>query len=123
MAKILIVDDEKLARITIRKMLERAGHEIVEAATGVEGIGSFKAGQFDLVMTDIIMPDMEGIEMIAELRRIAPDVRILAASGGGRTRNLDFLKLAQEHGARRVLAKPFSQDDLVTAVRDVLAEP
>ncbi len=103
--------------------MERAGHEIVEAATGVEGLKIFKAGAFDLVITDIIMPDMEGIETIVELLRISPGAKIIAASGGGRTRNLDFLKLAQERGARRVLAKPFSQGDLVGVVRDLLSEP
>ena len=123
MARILIIDDEKLARVTVRKILERAGYQIVEASTGLEGINQFRAGNIDLVVTDIIMPDMEGIETILELRRIEPDVRIIAVSGGGRTRNLDFLKMAADRGARRVLAKPFSQNDLLEAVRGVLDEP
>ena len=120
MAKILIIDDEKLARVTMRKILERAGYEIVEAATGLDGLKAFRAGSFDLVITDIIMPDMEGIETITQLQHLAPDVKIIAASGGGRTRNLDFLKLAQDHGALRALEKPFSNDDLLATVRDVL---
>ena len=123
MSKLLVIDDEKLARVTMRKILERAGHEVVEATNGVEGVDLYRAGKFDLVITDIIMPDKEGVETIMELTRDFPDVRIIAISGGGRTRNLDFLKLAKQHGAKQVLAKPFSQSDLVNMVNAVLAEP
>jgi CheY-like chemotaxis protein len=122
MATILIVDDEHLARITVRKILERAGHRIVEAGNGVEGLNALRTQQFDLVITDIIMPDMEGVEMIGHMKRLKPDQRIIAVSGGGRTRNLDFLKMAEQHGAARSLPKPFSQSDLLQAVQDVLSQ-
>src|SRR4051812_48970122 len=120
MAKLLIIDDEKLARLTLRKILERAGHEVTEAGNGTEGIAAYRMAPTDLVITDIIMPDKEGVETIIELKHDFPGVRIIAISGGGRTRNLDFLKLAQQYGAEKVLAKPFSQDDLLQAVDAVL---
>jgi YesN/AraC family two-component response regulator len=120
MARLLIIDDEKLARITLRKILESAGHHVVEASNGSEGIAMYRANPTDLVITDIIMPDKEGVETIIELKRDFPDIRIIAVSGGGRTRNLDFLKLAQENGAQHVLAKPFSRQELIGAVNSVL---
>jgi len=123
MPRLLIIDDERLARLTLRKILERAGHEVMEASTGNEGLAMFRAKPCDLVITDIIMPDKEGIETIIELKRDFPGVRVIAISGGGRTRNLDFLKLASRYGAEQVLAKPFSQEDLVGAVNEVLSRP
>jgi CheY-like chemotaxis protein len=122
-ARLLIIDDEKLARLTLRKILENAGHEVIEATNGTEGISMYRANPCDLVITDIIMPDKEGIETILELKHDYADLRIIAISGGGRTRNLDFLKLAKEHGANKVLAKPFSRDELMNAVSVVLAAP
>jgi CheY-like chemotaxis protein len=121
MARLLIIDDEKLARMTLRKILERAGHEVVEATNGAEGIAMYRAQRSDLVITDIIMPDKEGVETIIELKRDFPDLPLIAMSGGGRTRNLDFLKLAKQYGAARVLAKPFSQNDILEAVSATLA--
>ncbi len=123
MARLLVIDDEKLARLTLRKILERAGHEVVEATNGSEGIAMYRSRPFDAVITDIIMPDKEGVETIIELKRDFPQVRLIAISGGGRTRNLDFLKLAMQYGAEKILAKPFSQDDLVDAVESLLAKP
>ena len=83
MARILVVDDEELARFTIREMLAKAGHEIVEATNGNEAIELQKAEPFDLVVTDIIMPDKDGVETIAELKQNHPSPSILAISGGG----------------------------------------
>jgi YesN/AraC family two-component response regulator len=123
MARVLIIDDEKLARITLRKILENAGHDVAEASNGSEGIAMYRAQPADLVVTDIIMPDKEGVETIIELTRDFPNIRIIAISGGGRTRNLDFLKLAQQYGAKHVLAKPFSQQELLAAVNAVLGGP
>ena len=121
MAKLLIIDDEILARLTLRKILENSGHEVLEAANGTEGIALARANKCDLVITDIIMPDKEGIETIIELKRDFADLRIIAISGGGRTRNLDFLKLALQYGASKGLAKPFSQSDLSSAIQGVLS--
>jgi len=116
MARILVVDDEELARFTIREILETAGHEITEAENGNEAIASQNANPFDLIITDIIMPEKEGVETIIELKADYPNLKIIAISGGGRTKNLDFLKLADEFGADKILAKPFSEDELMEYV-------
>ncbi|OHC76187.1 MAG: hypothetical protein A3G18_00740 [Rhodospirillales bacterium RIFCSPLOWO2_12_FULL_58_28] len=121
MARILVIDDEELARFTLREILENAGHEVSEARNGNEGIAFQKATPFDLVITDIIMPEKEGVETIIELKRDYPGIRIIGISGGGRTRNLDFLKLAEQFGAARVLAKPFTEDELLACVNACLS--
>ena len=121
MARILIIDDEELVRFTIRQILEAAGHDVGEAKNGAEGLTRFKTNPYELVITDIIMPEKEGIETIIELHRDFPATRIIAISGGGRTRNLDFLKLAGQFGAAVSLAKPFSDDELIAAVDSCLA--
>lgn len=122
MAKILVVDDEELARFTLREILETAGHEVVEAVNGKEAIASQAADPFDLIITDIIMPEKEGVETIVELKRDNPSLKIIGISGGGRTRNLDYLTLAEELGAEKILAKPFSGDELMECVNAYLAE-
>jgi len=121
MARILVVDDEELARFTIRDILETAGHDVEEAGNGNEALSSQAANSFDLVITDLIMPEKEGVETIVELRRDFPDLKIIAISGGGRTKNLDFLRLADEFGANKILAKPFSGDELMEQVNGLLS--
>lgn len=121
MARILVVDDEKLARFTLREILTAEGHEVVEAVNGVEAIAFQRAHPFDLVITDIIMPEKEGVGTIIEMKRDYPDLKIIGISGGGRTRNLEFLKFAEEFGADKVLAKPFSEDELIDNVNTCLS--
>ena len=121
MARILIIDDEELVRLTLRQMLEKAGHDVVEASNGAEGIHSCKAHSPELVITDIIMPEKEGIETIIELQDAHPKVKIIAISGGGRTGNMDYLKFASDLGVRHIMSKPFTTAELQTVVRDALA--
>ena len=121
MARILVVDDEELARFTIREILETAGHEVVEATNGNEAISSQSANPCALMITDIIMPEKDGVETTIELKHDYPDLKIIAISGGGRTKNLDLLQLADEFGADKILAKPFSEDELIERVNACLA--
>ena len=121
MARVLVIDDEQLARFTIREILETAGHEVVEARNGNQGLGFQREAACDIVVTDIIMPEKEGVETIIELRKDFPELPIIAISGGGRTRNLDFLKIAEQYGANKILAKPFSEEELLEAVENCLA--
>lgn len=121
MTRILVIDDEELARFTIREILETADFEVDEAENGRVGIDKQKAAPFDLIITDIIMPEKEGVETIIDLKQEFPDLKIIAISGGGRTRNLDFLKLSERFGAAKILAKPFTEGQLLEAVSDVLA--
>ena len=106
MANILLIDDEPLVVETLSSAIISKRHTVVTAANGVEGMKKFTEGSFDLVITDIIMPDKEGIELIMEMKRHAPGVKIIAISGGGRTGNVEFLKMATKLGAVASLKKP-----------------
>ncbi|MBW2107038.1 MAG: PAS domain S-box protein [Deltaproteobacteria bacterium] len=121
-ARILIVDDDGHFRSMLRQTLERAGYDPVEARDGEEGIGLFREHPFDLVITDIIMPGKEGLETIMELRKDYPDAKIIAMSGGGRLTSDDHLALAKASGAQAVLAKPFSKNQLLKVVGNLLCE-
>lgn len=119
MAKILVIDDEPLVLKTIRLVLEQAGHDIHEAPNGRVGMESLAAESFDLVITDILMPDQEGLETISGMRRDNGDIKILAMSGGGRTGNHDFLQIARKLGADATIKKPFDPDLLVAQVAEL----
>jgi len=114
--KILIIDDEEMMRDTIAMMLEDGDFEIRGAADGNIGLRELETYRPDLVITDIIMPNKEGIETILEIRRKWPDLPIIAISGGGRTSNMDFLEAAKKFGANETLHKPFTVDEIVAAV-------
>jgi CheY-like chemotaxis protein len=113
---VLLVDDEPVIRQTLRKMLQRAGHEVVEGANGLEGLRHLEALAIELVLTDIIMPVMNGIEFIQQARMLRPSLAMIAMSGGGRTDNTDHLQAARAHGASATLHKPFRADDLYQAI-------
>ena len=119
MAEILIIDDEPQMRRLIARILSGAGHVVHEANNGKEGIGSFRRVHPALVITDLVMPDMEGIEMIRELRKEAPATPILAISGGGPP---VYLRAATGMGAAAALAKPFSADAFLSAVENLLTK-
>jgi DNA-binding NtrC family response regulator len=120
MQRILIIDDDHHILLMIKKMLERAGYEVDLASNGNEGLELFKRIQADLVITDIIMPEKEGLETIREMKRIRPDLKIIAMSGGGKISADNYLETAKIFGASRVLEKPFSQKTMVMAVIDLL---
>lgn len=115
--RVLIIDDEAKLRLIVRKMLEAAGYEVGEAENGRAGLQAFQEKAADIVLTDIIMPEKEGIETIVELRKLSQkSLRIVAMSGGGRAKNVDFLKIAQSLGADATLAKPFRKEDLIACI-------
>jgi len=116
-----VIDDEPGMRGTMRRILERDGHEVREAENGSEGLRLFREQQADVVVTDLLMPDKEGIETIVELREEAPNVRILAISGGGAVGAESTLADAEALGADASLAKPFTVDQLRNAVAALLA--
>jgi len=121
MARILIIDDEEMVRETLRLSLERDGHAVGEAADGEEGLRIFEEKEPDLVITDILMPNKEGLETIQEMCRLRPEVPIIAISGGGQLKDTSWLLPAKIFGAVSVLEKPFSPDALRQAVNDALA--
>ena len=123
MRRILIIDDDHHILLMIKKMLERAGFEVDLASNGNEGLELFKKTPVDLVITDIIMPEKEGLETIREMKRLRSDLKIIAMSGGGKISADNYLNTAKIFGASRVMAKPFSQKQMVSAVQDLLGEP
>lgn len=121
MANILVADDEACLRRVLVHALEMHGHQVSEAQDGVEALNLYSVTKHDLVITDLIMPEMEGLEAIAELIRRNPAQRIIAITAGGRGSFLGYLKLAKSFGAKAVLAKPFTLEELKTVVTQVLA--
>lgn len=121
MTTILLVDDDEQFRAMVRAVLTRAGYEVRIACDGVEAGDSYRRRPTDLILTDLIMPGKEGLEMIREFRKDHPEAKIIAMSGGGRRGNINCLEVAKAFGAKRVLDKPFSHQEVLDAVSDVLA--
>lgn len=121
MQKILVIDDNMVVRNTIVQILESEGYEVISAEDGRRGLYAFRSEHPDLVVTDIIMPEKEGIETIRDIRGEVPDAKIIAISGGGRIGNTDFLKIARQLGASDVVAKPLDPDHFLDVVRSCLA--
>lgn len=119
MIRILVVDDDDPLRKILSITLARMGHHVVEARNGKEALQLCQAEPPDIVLTDIVMPEKEGIETIGALRRFHPNVKIIAMSGGGSGSASDYLKIAKHLGARVTLAKPFSDQAMAEAIATV----
>jgi len=122
MARILIIDDEPQIRSMLKLMLEREGYEVAEAPDGVEGIKVYRQNPADLIITDLIMPNKDGIGMIIDLKKEFPDVNIIAMSGGGLNKPEGYLKGAKKLGAACTLTKPIDREEMLRAVKDILKE-
>ena len=122
MARILIIDDEPQIRSMLKLMLERGGYEVVEAPDGVEGIKIYRQNPADLIITDLIMPNKDGIGMIIDLKKEFPDVKIIAMSGGGLNKPDGYHKGAKKLGAACTLTKPIDREEMLKAVKDILKE-
>lgn len=121
MAHILVVDDEAEVRQLIQDLLTREGHDLIFAENGRQALERARNRPLDLVITDLIMPEMEGLETIRGLRREHKNLKIIAISGGGRTDPNDYLRTARVFGACKTLQKPFMVAEFLGTVRDVLA--
>jgi DNA-binding response OmpR family regulator len=121
MARILIIEDDLGVRSMLRRVLEGAEHEVIEAGDGRMGLNLFRQEAVDLVITDIVMPEKEGLETILELRQSNPAVKIIAISGGD-SKGYDYLASAERFGALRTFRKPFVIWDLLDAVQEMLRE-
>ncbi|MCG8607790.1 response regulator [bacterium] len=114
MAKILVIDDIEYLRDTISEILRRGGYDTVRAANWRAGLAMFKEYAPDLVVTDVLMPDLEGLDTIRSLKALSPNLPIIAISG---STDSPHLQTAIELGATETLRKPFKQEDLLSAVR------
>ena len=120
MARILVIDDDKIMNSMVVQMLKEAGYEVKSALDGKHGLKLLDTKAFDLIVTDIIMPEIEGLEMIRVVRAINRKIPIIAISGGGKMRPEGYLKMAQAFGADYTFEKPFDKEPFLAAVRDCL---
>jgi DNA-binding response OmpR family regulator len=120
MARILVIDDDDAIRFSLKLALEDADYHVEDAANGEKGMTRFRANPADLVITDIFMPEKEGLETIDEIKRICPQTKIIAISGGGSMDPEDYLEIARRVGADCSLFKPFDIQLLVATVDDLL---
>ena len=120
MARVLVIDDHTEIRELLRLTLQAAGYDVVVAPNGREGLEIHREWPAELVITDIFMPEQEGLETIQELRRQSPRPKIIAMSGGGTLGTLEYLPAAREFGADHAIGKPFDCEAMVAAVREML---
>lgn len=121
MARILLVEDSPEVSLSVREILKAAGHSVVEAGNGVAGLAALKDGKFDLIVSDIWMPEMDGIALLKALRGSGNNIPVVVISGGAPNAPLTYTApLASTFGANVVVYKPFEKDELLKAVNSVL---
>ena len=111
--RILVIEDNLDLRDYLRLALETQGYQVLTARNGEEALGYLNGHPVDVVLTDIFMPEMDGIETIAALRKLFPDIRVIAMSGRP---GVDYLSVARELGVTRTLRKPFDIEELLAAL-------
>ncbi|MCB5260152.1 MAG: response regulator [Candidatus Cloacimonetes bacterium] len=120
MPKILVIEDDDSFRNVLVQMLSKAGYDVRQAGEGNQALEVCAQFNPDLVITDIIMPDKEGLETIQELLELCPSIKIIAMSGGGKFGPNSYLPLAEKLGAKATLQKPFMRDELLSTISSVL---
>ena|SRR6185503_2157722 len=120
MARVIVIDDQEPIRRIVRTALERAGHEVLDAADGEVGLQLLERHATDVVLSDIFMPGMDGIQMLRQIRRQFPAVKVIVMSGGDSTGMLDLRRDAELLGAVKSLSKPFTTHEIVEIVNSVL---
>jgi two-component system cell cycle response regulator CpdR len=118
---ILVVDDEEPIRDLLAQVLQKAGHQVLTVANGREATQAIVDGQFDVVITDLLMPERDGLELITEMRRRFPKIRVIAMTGGGHIPREHYLFVAKNLGAHSLLEKPFEQAQLLAAIEAAVA--
>lgn len=117
---ILIIDDEALVRKTLRRLLEKNKFDVLEAENGNQALEIFKNNRPKIVITDLFMPEKEGLETIQNLKSINPDVKIIAISGGGIVNPETCLYMAKKMGAVKTFTKPIDQNKLITTIEEII---
>lgn len=120
MKRILVIDDDDFFREMLLAMIQREGYQVDEAEDGEKGIEKHRLNHYDLIITDIIMPNKEGIGTIMELKKDDPNVKIIAMSGGGRVVPNNYLNIAQKLGAHKTLTKPFERKELIGTIKELI---
>ena len=123
MARVLVIDDDAAIRSFVRRVLDKAGHEFLEATDGEAGMRLLAEHRPDLVITDLFMPGQDGIVTVRRIRKEFPGVKVLVISGGDSTGRLDLRRDAEMLGAVASLGKPFTPAALLRAVREALSLP
>jgi DNA-binding NtrC family response regulator len=118
---ILVIDDETALREILSRVLADAGHQVAGAANGKEASRLLSTSSFDVILTDVIMPEKDGMQVISEVRKKFPKARIIAMSGGGHVSRDQYLKIAKGLGAHALLEKPFPNQQLLQTVEAVMA--
>ncbi len=122
MRKILIIEDDRFVQSMLRQTIEKAGYLVETADNGSIGLDLFGKQAFDAVITDLIMPETEGIETICKMKKINAGVKVIAISGGGRNRPEDYLFLAEKLGACYTFSKPVDRKQLLAALRSLVGD-
>jgi CheY-like chemotaxis protein len=120
MAGILIVEDDKDLREMLKTSLLQRKFTVIEASNGKDALLRFKPSVTDLVITDLIMPDEDGLKVIIKIKEIKPSIKVIAISGGGKAGPGNYLNLAKALGADEIYSKPFSINDLLNKIEDLL---
>jgi len=118
--KILVIEDDEQVCSMLKIVLEEEGYAVIDAPNGKVGMRLYRENGADLVITDLIMPEKEGIETIRELKRDNPNVKIIAMSGGGIIKPEEYLKIAERLGVQRTLTKPFKREEILEAVSELI---
>ncbi len=122
MSRILVVDDDPISRQVLKAMLEKEGYEVSEAEDGSKAVRNYDSSLIDLVITDIFMPEKEGVQTVRELMKENPDVKIIAVSGGSSSANYDSLDWIKMFGVKYTFTKPFNAKAIIAAVNDLLSQ-
>ena len=120
MTRVLVVDDDEQMREMLAELLADEGYDVTKASDGEQAVALLREQPADLLITDIIMPNQEGVETIRIVASDFPEIKIIAISGGGRLGPDSFLPAAEKFGAHRVFAKPFDPDDLLVTVKELV---
>ena len=122
MANILVIDDDPTIRTVFQRYLEKQGYVVRVAANGREGLRLMETEPPDLVITDIMMPETDGLEVLMAIRSMYSAVPVIAISGGMRSAPMDFLPMAKKFGAHKILYKPVELGDLLAVVEELLGK-
>lgn len=123
MTRVLVIEDDELARESVTLMLEEHGYEVAMAGDGDVGLQMFDAEPYDLVVTDLVMPAVNGMDVLTKIKQEHPETRVIVISGGGRLTPVSYLDVAKKLGADDVLSKPFTATELATSAAVVLNSP